>query len=108
MQTTYGTTKQYLCCDVPGLLQKMYIVLTAVGWLAMVTSVVSFVQLYYLDRIPMRACCPCSAMRPYNPFGQSKEEEYGVKGKQVDEEAPPTAEMTMDRGGIGKGGPIVG
>jgi hypothetical protein len=103
VQGNYGSTKTYLCCEVPSLLRRMYIILTAVGWVAMVISVISFFQLYCLDRIPQRLCCSCTVLRPFSPFGASSEVEYQVKGKQVDEEeaAPPIAEVSMDRGDTG-------
>ena len=65
IQPLYESSKSYMCCDVPGLAAKMWIILTVLGWLGLALGIAGLVVLYQLDQAHgSGACCSCVCLRP--------------------------------------------
>ena len=63
-------------------------------------ALLGILQIHQLDQIPHRICCPCGFTRPFNPFGDPKEDPYRIEGKEAgDDDAAPASpsQMEMDR-----------
>ena len=84
IQPLYESSKSYMCCDVPGLAAKMWIILTVLGWLGLALGIAGLVVLYQLDQAHgSGACCSCVCLRPAR---------LPTAGKPIDmEEMPVTA-----------------
>ena len=65
VQPLYGSTKAYLCCDVPGLGAQLWTALTVLGWLGLGLAVAGLLILGQLDQThESGACCSCACLRP--------------------------------------------
>lgn len=98
-QFNYGSTKSYLCCDVPGLIYNMYIGSTVLGWLCLVLLWIGAYFLWRMDYIAeSKACCNCDCYKPINPCASepNKGDPYNVP----DEEMAPPEQMTMNSKGM--------
>jgi hypothetical protein len=83
VQPLYSSTKQYVCCEVPGVAAQLWIVITVLGWLGMGLAVVGMLVLWQLDDTQEAgACCSCACLRPSS---------LPPAGKLVDAESSSTA-----------------
>ena len=72
-----------MCCDVPGLAAKLWIILTVLGWLGLALGVAGMLILHQLDQAHgSGACCSCAWLRPTR---------IPAAGKPIDMEEAPLA-----------------
>eukprot|EP00955_Chlamydomonas_euryale_P042786 352421-Chlamydomonas_euryale.AAC.67 len=65
VQPIYDSTKQYLCCEVPGIAEQYWIMMTVLGWLGLAIVVLAMILLGLLDRRQDSGmCCSCSCVLP--------------------------------------------
>ena len=65
IQPLYESSKSYMCCDVPGLAARLWIILTVLGWLGLALGVAGMLILHQLDQAHgSGACCSCAWLRP--------------------------------------------